>query len=69
MIHRLLRWLFAIWLIAYPVVSCGPILLGMAAGGASGGTTALGGLVVALVYLIPWLIGLLVLGLLSALTR
>lgn len=68
-IHQVFRWLFTIWLIAYPVLSCGPILLGAATGGASGGATTAAGLFVGAVYLLPWLIGLLVLGFLAVLTQ
>jgi hypothetical protein len=58
-----------VWLVAYPVLSCVPMLAGSASGGPSGGTAALGGLLFGAVFLIPWLVGLLVLGLLVLMTR
>jgi hypothetical protein len=67
--HRIIRLLLMVWLIAYPVISCGPILLGAAAGGTSGGYAALGGLIMGSVLLVPWLVGVVVLGLLALLTR
>jgi rRNA maturation protein Nop10 len=67
--HRLLRLLRTIWLVAYPVVSCGPILLGAAAGGPSGGASALGGIILGGVLWAPWIVGIIVLGLLTLLTR
>lgn len=68
-LNQLLRLLLVIWLVAYPVASCGPVIIGASAGGSSGGAAALGGLLLGGVFLIPWLIGLLVLGLLVVLTR
>ena len=67
--HRVLRLAFTIWLIAYPVIACVPTLAGAVSGGTAGGYTAIGGLVVGSVLLVPWLIGILVLGLLTLLTR
>lgn len=64
-VHRLLRLLFTLWLVAYPVISCGPMLVGAATGGSAGGYAALGGVLVGGALLIPWLVGLLVLGLLT----
>jgi hypothetical protein len=61
-----LRIALAIWAIAFPVVSCGPAVL---ADGITG--TILGGLfglVLGSVLLVPWLIGLAVLGTLVYLT-
>jgi hypothetical protein len=68
-VHRLLRLVFSIWLIAYPVIACVPTIAGMAAGGTSGSWQVLGGLLVGSVLLVPWLVGLLVLGLITLLTR
>ena len=68
-LHRLMRSLFVVWLIVYPVISCGPVLMGSAMGGTVGGATAITGLVVGGVFVMPWLVGVLVLGLLTALTR
>lgn len=67
--HRIIRLLLTIWLVAYPVISCAPVLIGSAAGGREGGGAILGGLLVGTVLLGPWLIGILVLGLLALLTR
>lgn len=67
--HRVLRILLTIWLVAYPVISCGPVLLNTVSGATDGGATALGGVLVGGVLAIPWLVGLLVLGLLALLTR
>ena len=67
--HQVLRLLLTIWLIAYPVIACGPVLIGSAAGGSSGGAAALAGLLVGGVLLWPWLVGVLVLGLLTVLSR
>jgi hypothetical protein len=61
--------LLTIWLVAYPVVSCTPVLLGAIAGGTRGGSAVLGGLLAGSFLLIPWLVGILVLGLLALLTR
>jgi hypothetical protein len=63
--HHVLRLLFAVWLVAYPEVSCGPVLLGAANGGTAGGAVALGGLILGGVFIVPCLVGLLVLGLLA----
>jgi hypothetical protein len=67
--HKIIRFLLTIWLVAYPVVACGPVLIGAASGGSSGGYAALGGLITGSVLLVPWLVGILVLGLLVLLTR
>lgn len=67
--HRIIRLLLTIWLVAYPAVSCAPIVIGSAAGGSGGGAAILTGLLAGSVLLIPWLVGVLVLGLLALLTR
>lgn len=67
--HRIIRLLLTIWLVAYPVLACSPILLGSISGGSSGGYAILGGLIAGSVFLMPWLVGILVLGLLALLTR
>lgn len=69
LVNQILRLLFTIWLVAYPVISCGPVLLGASSGGPAGGAAALGGVIVGGVFLVPWLVGLLVLGLLTVLSR
>jgi hypothetical protein len=66
--HRIIRMLLTIWLVAYPVVSCGPVILGSMAGG-SGAATAVGGILVGWFLFVPWLVGIIVLGLLAILTR
>jgi hypothetical protein len=55
--------------VAYPVISCGPVLLGASSGGSAGGAAALGGVLVGGLFLVPWLVGLLVLGMLTLLLR
>jgi hypothetical protein len=67
--HRILRLLLTIWLVAYPVVACTPVLLGAATGGASGGWAVLGGWLAGSLLFGPWIIGIIVLGLLAMLTR
>jgi hypothetical protein len=67
-VHQVLRLLFTIWLVAYPVISCGPVLLGASSGGSAGGAAALGGVLVGGLFLVPWLVGLLVLGMLTLLS-
>jgi hypothetical protein len=61
--NTILRVILAIWTIGFLVISCGPMLLG-------GSGTATGvGLFVGAVLLVPWLIGMLVLGVLVWLTN
>lgn len=67
--NQIIRWLLALWLIAYPIVACTPLLVGSIAGGESGAYTILGGLLAGSFLLLPWLVGILVLGLLAVLTR
>jgi hypothetical protein len=67
--HRIIRLLLTIWLVAYPVVACTPVLLGSISGGSSGGYAILGGLFAGSVLLVPWLVGILVLGLMAILSR
>jgi hypothetical protein len=67
--HRIIRLLLTIWLVAYPVVACTPILFGSLTGGRGGGAIAFGGLIAGGLLLWPWLVGILVLGLLAILTR
>ena len=67
--HRVLRAALTIWLVAYPVVSCGPALAGVAVGGTSGGLTVLTALLVGSVLWWPWIVGVIVLGLLALLTK
>ena len=61
-----LRVAFVGWLVAFPLISCAPVLLGDGAVG-----TLIGGffsLVLGSVLLVPWIVGLLVLGLLVLFT-
>jgi hypothetical protein len=67
--HRIIRLLLTMWLVAYPVVACGPMLIGALACGRGGGVAAASGLVAGALLLGPWLIGILILGLLAILTR
>jgi hypothetical protein len=69
LVHQVLRLLLTIWLVAYPVVSCAPLLVGSAAGGSSGSVTALAGLLTGAFLFAPWIVGIIVLGLLALLTR
>ena len=67
--HRLVKWALALWAIAYPVVSCSPLF---ATGTDSGGAAAVGGfasLVVGATLFGPWVVGLLVLGVLWLVTK
>ena len=68
-LHSIIRLLLTICLVAYPVISCAPILMGAIAGGSSGGGAVVSGLFAGSLLLMPWLIGILVLGLLALLTR
>jgi hypothetical protein len=67
--HRIIRLLLTIWLVAYPIVSCTPVLLGSIAGGAKGGNAVVAGVLVGSFLLTPWLVGILILGLLALLSR
>jgi len=62
MVNSLLRVVLAIWTIGFVVLSCGPLLSGNAAAGGLG-------LLAGAVFLVPWLIGLLVIGVLVWLTN
>ena len=68
-VHGLLKLACAIWLVAYPVISCGAIVMGAGAGGTGGGLLALGGLIAGAVLFWPWVAGLVVLGFLALLIR
>lgn len=69
LMHRILRILLAIWLVAYPVISCAPIIGGVVVGGSSGGGAMLGGLFAGWLLFAPWIVGILVIGLLTLLSR
>jgi hypothetical protein len=64
--YRRLRLVLLIWLIAYPIISCSPVILGAATGGVSLG---LAGLLVAATFFVPWLVGIAILGALLLLAR
>ncbi len=55
-----LRVVFAIWLVAYPVISCGPAAL--LDGGIAGAIGSFVSFTLGSILLVPWLLGLLVLG-------
>ncbi len=67
--YRFLRLLFVTWLIAYPVLGCGSMLLGASVGSGGASMALVSGAILGLAFLIPWLIGLAVLGLLLFVTR
>lgn len=67
-INRLLRTVLAVWLVAYPVLSCGPILIGASVGGGPGGGAVLAGVLAGGLLFWPWVVGVIVLGLLVLLT-
>lgn len=60
--NRILRLLLGVWTIGFLVVSCFPMLTGNATAGGLG-------LLTGAVLLIPWLVGVLVLGVLVWLTN
>ena len=61
-----LKLILVIWLVAYPVVACGPMIL--TEGGLSGMIGNFIGLTLGGLLFVPWLIGLVVLGALVWLT-
>jgi hypothetical protein len=62
--RQILKVLLAIWAVAYPVLSCGPMLLANGSGSAGGLGLLVGG-----VLLLPWLVGIVVLGVLVAIVK
>jgi hypothetical protein len=63
-LHRLLKGGLGLWAIAYPVMSCAPLFMtGVDSGGAAAGG-GLASLVVGATLFGPWIVGLLVLGVL-----
>ena len=63
-LHRLFRWALAAWAIAFPVISCSPLFV---TGTDSAGAVGVGGLtslVLGATLFGPWIVGLLVLGVL-----
>ncbi len=63
--HRL-QLAMLVWLIAYPVISCTPVILGTVAGGVSIGVA---GLLVGATFFFPWLAGIVVIGILMLIAR
>ena len=62
MLNTILRLVLAVWTVGFLVISCGPML--------SGDLGATGvGLLVGSVLFVPWLLGILVLGILVWLTN
>ena len=59
-LNRRLKIILAIWAVAYPVVSCGPMAL--TEGGISGAIGTFVSLTLGGLLLVPWLLGLVVLG-------
>jgi len=68
-LNGILRAALAVWALAYPVVACAPLLI---TGTDTAGGTAVGGLVslaVGATLFGPWIVGLLVLGVLAWVTK
>jgi hypothetical protein len=68
-LHRFLKLLLAVWLVAYPIVACVPVIAGAATGGTAGGATIVAGVLAGGFLFWPWLIGIVVIGLLTVLSR
>jgi len=67
-LRSLLKPVLVVWTLGYPVISYSPLLLaGQGAGGAAAG--GLAALFAASFLLVPWLIGIVVLGVLVAVVR
>ena len=63
--HRVFRSLLLIWIVAYPVVVLAASVVGAGRGRDPGSMAAVTIVVIGLALLIPWLIGLVALGLLT----
>jgi hypothetical protein len=61
-VNGCLRFLLALWTILFLVISCAPLLTGNAVAGGAG-------LLAGAVFLVPWLIGVLILAILIWLTN
>jgi hypothetical protein len=61
--NLVLRILLAVWVLGYLLVSCGPFVRG------DGGAAGFFGFIFGAVFLAPWVIGIIVLGLLVWLTN
>lgn len=68
-VNRRLRLLLLIWIVAYPVILLGASLLGARLGPDAASMAAVSSVVIGAAVLIPWLVGLLALGLLTLFTR
>lgn len=67
--HRILKGALAFWAVAYPVVSCSPLFV---TGADSGGAATVGGLtslIVGATLFGPWIVGVIVLGVLVWVTK
>jgi hypothetical protein len=67
--RQILKVLLAIWAIGYPVLRCSPLLAtgtGSAGAAGAGGFTAL---ILSSVLFFPWIIGIIVLGILVAVVK
>jgi hypothetical protein len=58
--NTLLRIVFGIWAIVFPVIACGPLLL--TEGDVAGAISALFALGVFWIAFVPWVLGLVILG-------
>jgi hypothetical protein len=61
--HRVIRTLLVLWILAYPTVVLAASVLGARSGRDPGSMAAVTIVVIGLALLIPWLIGLVALGL------
>jgi hypothetical protein len=68
-IHTLLKWALAAWAIGYAVLSCSPMLITGADTGTSVAAGGIASLVVGATLFGPWIVGLLVLGVLVWVTK
>ena len=66
--HVLLKWALALWAIAYPIVSCSPMLIGTSSAGAAA-ATGFASIILGTALLVPWLIGIVILGVLVLVTN
>lgn len=63
--HRVFRTLLVMWILAYPVVVLAASVVGAGRGRDPGSMAAVTIVVIGLALLIPWLVGLVALGLLT----
>lgn len=62
--HRALRWMLGLWAIAYPIVSCAPLFVGASNSAGAGTAGGLAGIVLVAALFLPWIVGVIVLGVL-----